>query len=198
MNPIRLMAKMTAKGLLIDGSGFGGGTVLITQHDVAGAMGMGNLPAEAELVARSKWCDDNQAQLALAGWVQTEFRRRCMRHGWKTDYCEGLATVCVFELVCPMRCSDCMGRGKVWQQEPERADDGVLLRMADRWVECKPCKGSGQSELTVRNRAAIAKISKSRFSETWGPRADEMMTTLYSLDQKVLRHLWHQFADRAA
>ena len=50
MNPIRLLGKMTAQGLLIDGSGFGGGSVLITQHDVAGAMGMGDLPAEAELV----------------------------------------------------------------------------------------------------------------------------------------------------
>lgn len=198
MNPIRLMAKMTAKGLLIDGSGFGGGSVVITQHDVAGAMGMGKLPAEAVLVGRAKFSDDNQAQLSLAGWVQTEFRRVCMRNGWKADYCEGLATLCVFELVYPMRCSHCMGRGKTWQQEPEQADDGSLLRMADRWLECKPCKGTGQSVLTVRNRAAIARISKSRFSETWAARADDMMKSLYTLEDMVLRHLWHQFADRAA
>jgi len=198
MNPIRLMAKMTAKGLLIDGGGFGGSVVLVTPQDVAGAMGMGNLPAEAELVGRAKFCDDNQAQLSLAGWVQTEFRRRCMRSGWKTDYCEGLATLCVFELVHPMRCRPCGGRGKVWQQEPEMSDDGELLRMADRWVDCSACKATGQSVLTVRNRAAIAKISKSRFGETWAARADDMMTTLFTCEEKVLRHLWHQFADMAA
>lgn len=198
MNPIRLLGKMTAKGLLIDGSGFGGGSVLITQHDVAGAMGMGNLPAEAELVGRAKFSDDNQAQLALAGWVQSEFRRQCMRNGWKADYCEGLATLCVFELVHPMRCSHCMGRGKTWQQEPERADDGALLRIADRWVECKPCKGTGQSVLTVRNRAAIAKIGKSQFNDVWAARADEMMTALFSLEERVLRHLWRQFQQEVA
>ena len=78
------------------------------------------------------------------------------------------------------------------------SDDGELLRMADRWVDCSACKATGQSVLTVRNRAAIAKISKSRFGETWAARADDMMTTLFTYEEKVLRHLWHQFADMAA
>lgn len=78
------------------------------------------------------------------------------------------------------------------------SDDGELLRMADRWVDCSDCKATGQSVLTVRNRAAIAKIGKSQFNDVWAARADDMMKTLYTLEDVVLRHLWHQFADRAA
>ena len=99
MNPIRLVAKLTARGVAIDGAGGGGGPVLISATDVGAALGMGRLKPEAILVGRAKFCDDNTAQLELAGWVQTELHRRCLKAGWKTDYCEGLAQLCVLELV---------------------------------------------------------------------------------------------------
>lgn len=198
MNPIRLLGKMTAKGLLIDGAGFGSSPVSIRPVDVAGAMGMGRLPLEAALVGRAKFCDDNQAQLDLAVWVRDEFKRRCARNGWKEDYCEGLAQLCVFELVYPMRCSDCVGRGMVWQQQPVRHAGGKLREVKSSWVECGGCKGSGQAKLTVRSKAAVAGIGKSQFADAWQGRADEVMKLLWSLEEKVLRHLYRQFADEAA
>jgi hypothetical protein len=198
MNPIRLLGKMTAKGLLIDGAGFGSGPVAIRPVDVAAALGMGRLPLEAGLVGRAKFSDDNQAQLDLAVWVRDEFRRWCLRKGWKADYCDGLAQLCVFELVHPMRCSDCGGRGSVWHQQPVRRGNGKLKSVESSWDECGRCKGTGQAKLTVRSRAAVAGITKSRFSETWSVRADEMMKVLWGLEEKVLRHLHRQFADEAA
>ncbi len=198
MNPIRLLGKMTAKGLLIDGAGFGSGPVSIRPVDVAGAMGMGRLPLEAALVGRAKFCDDNQAQLDLAVWVRDEFVRRCMRYGWKTDYCEGLAQLCVFELVHPMRCSDCGGRGMVWQQHPVKHASGKLEEVKSRWVGCERCKATGQAKLTVRSKAAVAGIGKSQFADAWQGRADEVMKLLWSLEEKVLRHLYRQFADEVA
>lgn len=198
MHPIRLLGKMTAKGLLIDGAGFGSGPVAIRPVDVAAALGMGRLPLEAALVGRAKFCDDNQAQLDLAVWVRDEFRRRCLKQGWKTDYCEGLAQLCVFELVHPMRCSECVGRGSLWQQWPVRQGSGTLRAVESSWEECGRCKGTGQAKLTVRSRAAVAGITKSRFSETWEGRADSMMQELWVLEEKVLRHLHRQFSDEAA
>ncbi|WP_414430832.1 hypothetical protein ACMG4M_05230 [Alcanivorax sp. IL3] len=198
MHPIRLLGKMTAKGLLIDGAGFGSGPVAIRPVDVAAALGMGRLPLEAALVGRAKFCDDNQAQLDLAVWVRDEFRRRCLKQGWKTDYCEGLAQLCVFELVHPMRCSECVGRGSLWQQWPVRQGSGTLRAVESSWEECGRCKGTGQAKLTVRSRAAVAGIGKSQFSDVWQDRADNMMQTLWSLEEKVLRHLHRQFSDEAA
>ena len=198
MNPIRLLGKMTAKGLLIDGAGFGSGPVAIRPVDVAGALGRGSLPLEAALVGRAKFCDDNQAQLDLAVWVRDEFQRRCDRNGWKKDYCEGLAQLCVFELVHPMRCSHCVGRGSVWQQKPVKRASGKLKAVESSWVECDRCKGSGQAKLTVRSKAAVAGIGKSQFADAWQERSDDVMKLLWSLEEKVLRHLYHQFADEAA
>lgn len=202
MNPIRLVAKLTARGVAIDGAGGGGGPVLISATDVGAALGMGHLKPEAILVGRAKFCDDNTAQLELAGWVQTELHRRCQRAGWKTDYCEGLAQLCVFELVWPYRCTHCYGRGKVWIQQPERRaedqDSAAPLVMVDRWLSCGRCKGTGQGRMSVRERAAVAQITKSRFSETWAKRADDMLAELHSLEESCLRHLWRQFADEAA
>ena len=165
MNPIRLMAKLTSRGMRLDGGG-GGGPVMIGRDDVAGALGMGSLKPVAALVGRATWCDDNQAQLELAGWVQTELHRRCRLNGWKTTYCEGLAQLCVFELVYPLRCVQCGGRGRLWLQVPEKNSEGEVV-MAERWRECGRCKGTGQGRLTVRDRAAIAQITKTRFAETW-------------------------------
>lgn len=203
MNPIRLLAKLTARGLRIDGGVGGGAPVTISAEDVAGALGMGNLSPEAQLVGRAKFCDDNRAQLELAGWVQTRFHRRCKANGWKTDYCEGIAQLCVFELVWPYRCPHCNGRGHVWIQQPERAggEDGeqeAPARLVDRLVECGRCKGTGQGRMTVRDRAAVAQITKSRFAETWAARADEMLGEVEGLADQAIRHLWRQFAEDAA
>ena len=198
MNPIRLLGKMTAKGLLIDGGGFGSGPVAIRPEDVAGALGMGRLPLEAGLVGRAKFCDDNQAQLDLAVWVRDEFRRRCQRYGWKHDYCEGLAQLCVFELVHPMRCSECVGRGMIWRQRPVKRAGGKLKAVESSWEECGRCKGRGQAKLTVRSKAAVAGVGKSQFADTWQVRADEVMKLLWSLEERVLRHLYYQFVDDVA
>jgi|GEM_PF-929462 hypothetical protein len=202
MNPIRLVAKLTARGVAIDGAGGGGGPVLISATDVGAALGMGRLKPEAILVGRAKFCDDNTAQLELAGWVQTELHRRCQRAGWKTDYCEGLAQLCVFELVWPYRCTHCYGRGKVWIQQPERRtedqDSAAPLVMVDRWLSCGRCKGTGQGRMSVRERSAVAQIGKSQFRDAWAKRADDMLAELHSLEESCLRHLWRQFADDAA
>jgi hypothetical protein len=52
--------------------------------------------------------------------------------------------------------------------------------------------------MSVRERAAVAQITKSRFSETWAKRADDMLAELHSLEDTCLRHLWRQFASDAA
>ncbi len=133
--------------------------------------------------------------------MQTELHRRCQRAGWKTDYCEGLAQLCVFELIWPYRCTHCYGRGSVWIQQPEYREDqesGTPPVMVDRWISCGRCKGTGQGRMSVRERAAVAQITKSRFSETWAKRADDMLAELHSLEDICLRHLWRQFASDAA
>ncbi|MCE7521948.1 hypothetical protein [Alloalcanivorax xenomutans] len=190
------MAKLTTRGLRIDSGGTGGGPVTIAAEDVAGALGMGRLKPQAVLVGRATFCDDNRAQLELAKWVQQELHRRCRRNGWKTDYCEGLAQLCVFELVHPLRCVHCLGRGQLWLQVPERRGERIVL--VERWRTCPRCKGSGRKRLTVRDRAAVAQIGKSQFADVWAERADAMLSDLYGLQDDVLRHLWKQFADEAA
>lgn len=196
MNPVRMMAKLTARGVMLTGGS--GGQVLISAEDVAGAMGMGNLPHLAETVARARFCDDNRAQMALHGWVQTWWRRDCIRHGWATDYCEGLATLCVFDLVYPMHCSGCSGRGSRWEQHPVSDAVENVLRVGSQWRSCDSCNGTGRRELTVRDRAAIACMGKSQYANVWAVRVNAMMQDLWSLEQKAVRHLWSQFAADAA
>lgn len=196
MNPIRLMAKLTVRGLRIDSGGAGGGPLMIAAEDVAGALGMGRLKPQAALVGSATFCDDNRAQLELTAWVQQELHRRCRRNDWKTDYCEGLAQLCVFELVHPLRCVHCLGRGHTWLQIPERRGERTVL--VERWRACPRCNGSGRKRLTVRDRAAVAQIGKSQFADVWAERADAMLSDLYGLQDDVLRHLWKQFADEAA
>ena len=75
---------------------------------------------------------------------------------------------------------------------------GKLKAVESRWEECGRCKGSGQAKLTVRSKAAVAGIGKSQFADVWQGRADEVMKLLWSLEERVLRHLYYQFADEAA
>lgn len=190
MNPVRMLGKMTAKGLRLDGGV--GGPVLVPPSDVAAALGLGALPRPALLVGLAKYSDDNQCQLALRDWAAARFRARCERRGWKTDYCGGIALLCVYELVNPTRCPHCLGKGTVWKPSPAGG------RKPAGWGECGRCKGSGNVRLSLRDRAAIAQISKSRFAETWAWRADQMLAELSSLEEQALRHLWHQFRDDVA
>lgn len=193
MNPVRLLGKMTAKGVRLDGGG--GGPVLIPASDVAAALGMGSLPRQVVLVGLAKYADDNQSQLALRDWVIARFRRRCVERGWKQNYVDGLALLVVYELVNPTRCPHCLGRGKRWLEVPvERGSDERVRR----WTDCGRCKGGGVVRLSERDRAAIAGIKKSRFNETWAQRADELFAELVSLEDRVLRHLWRQFGEEAA
>ncbi len=198
MNPVRLLGKMTAKGMRLDGGG--GGPVTIPAGDVAAALAMGRLPREAVLVGLAKFADDNQSQLDLHAWAQQRFRYRCAVRGWKQDYAEGLALLVVYELVNPTRCPECHGRGKRWRQVVEKVEraDGVEKIGATRWLDCPRCKGHGTVRLSERDRAAMAGITKSRFIETWAARADELLADLVGLEDRVLRHLWEQFGQQAA
>lgn len=195
MNPIRLMAKLTAVGVKLDGGGRGG-EVLISAGDVAAALaGVGEGP---ELVGRAKYCDDGHAQKALVQYLENEFVSMCRRNGWKTQHATGIATLCVFELCWPTKCAHCLGRGSVWIQRPIKNDDGDVVGADDHWVQCGRCKGTGRGVLTDRSRAAVCGITKSRFHETWSERADQLMALVWDMESRCLRHLWRQFADQAA
>ncbi|MFT0137296.1 hypothetical protein ACEK07_04450 [Alcanivoracaceae bacterium MT1] len=196
MNPVRLLGKMTTKGLRLDGGG--GGPVLIAPGDVAAALAMGGLPHEAVLVGLAKYADDNNSQLALRDWARAHFRRRCVVRGWKQDYAEGLALLVVYELVNPTRCPECAGRGKRWESVDLTTPLDVAPVVGRSWEYCSRCKGTGTVRLSQRDRAAIAGITKTTFCDTWSRRADELWEDLATLEDRVLRHLWHHFSDQAA
>lgn len=188
MNPVRLLAKLTTRGVRIEGCP--GGQIELTSQDVAAALGMGSLNEQAYLIGRAKFSDDGFAQGVLVDRVEQAFRARCQAAGWKQDYCRGIAELCVFELVWNGACPHCAGRGAGWVKP---RDSAVQL-----WRDCGVCKGTGRKRLTIRERASIAGVGKSQFAAEWQQRADKVMLDLWSMESDCLRHLVRQFTDLVA
>lgn len=186
---IRLLSKLTTQGMKLGGVG-GGGSVEISSQDVAAALGMGNLSRMAYLVGVAKFADDGIAQGELVHQVEASFRRDCIRNGWKQDHCRGIAELCVFELIWEGQCPHCHGRGSRWVHR----DDGV----SQHWADCSSCKSTGRKRLTIRERAAISGISRTRFQADWEARVDRLLIDLWSAESEVLRHLVKQFSELAA
>lgn len=183
MNPVRMLAKLTAQGVKLEGGG--GGSVLVSETDVAAAMGMGSLDPFACLVGRAKFADDGQAQQRLVRVVERRFARRCMDRGWPMQRARGVAELAVFELIWSGTCPHCDGGGWAPRPRPTHA-------------RCGACRGTGRKVLGVRDRAAIAGIGRTQFADAWQQRVDDLVWDLLEAQQAVISHLWRQFSDDVA
>ena len=150
----------------------GAGQNPLTAADVAGGMAFAGLSQREELVARAKYAGDAAAAWELVGVVAGVFKARCQTRGWKVGRAHGVAKLAVFELLSDGCCAICGGSG---QRVPGRA--------------CKSCRGTGRKPLSLRDRAAIADISKTRFAADWETRTAELLRDLHGWEESALRKL---------
>lgn len=155
----------------------GAGQNPLTAADVAGGMAFAGLSQREELIARAKYAGDAAAAWELVGVVAGVFRLRCQLRGWKSGRAHGVAKLAVFELLSDGCCATCGGSG---QRQPGRA--------------CKSCRGTGRKPLSLRDRAAIAGISKTRFAADWEQRGAELLRDLHDWEQSALRKLGRSMA----
>lgn len=178
------LAKLTAKMRQIDGAAFGGAPELTCQ-DVAGALAGTNRLGYLLLLA--KYADDNSATnmlwKELADEIQAE--RDC-----GPEKAKGVALACIFPVISPMRCNHCHGRGTVYPKVK-----GMTVDQAAH--KCHACQGSGLSELSERQKAAMAEIASTTWHESWRHYAAKKEEFLWSVESSALGRLKAQLQEAA-
>ena len=174
-----LLAKLTAKGLIIDGSPMGGGIVEISQSDVAGALGFGRLSDEGYKYARAKWCDDQgyarelQAYLPAVVWVLFNKEKNI-----KVSQSEaaGMATVALLQGLGGYNCPTCWGSGEI------------------RHKVCAGCAGTGRGSMRKAEKAGYVGKSRQAYGQVWDKRVKEVEVIVQGWEQAGLAHIYRQFA----
>ena len=189
MSAEMLFAKMTAKGVNLNGTGGGGGVGMITGNDVAAALGMGNLPKLAYFIARLKLCVDESVRPQLTLEVNRLIATLFYEHKWKSPFDDNERTAHFFgkmgqiaiDEVVGVRCSTCGGRGK---------HKGVIH---------KACHGTGIKNLSAYKISDRVGVNESTWRRTWASRYDELTRQLYGAFWEGYYHaLEHMGAKEAA
>lgn len=175
MNPVKLMAKMTAKGVLV--SGAGGGLVEVSRADVAAALAFAGVSVTADRLVRFLYCADAaQAPLLQAALVH-ELRRSV---AVERAQLYSLVRLALDELSGQRVCATCCGHGTV----------GVKA--------CDVCAGSGLKAWSQRQRATAIGVADTTFRRNLEGHADTVYQYVAAMANTALASLSEQFSDRAA
>lgn len=171
MNSIQLMMKLAVDAQACEVGCGGGRSGIPVSSMVAAALGMGNLKKEPYLAGLYLVAQQQELRKPVTDLLASAGRNVFLREGWKTDYCFGIAEMCLFE-VCWPNYSD--------EAESEsldvRFEDALLPR-------------------SLREQAILSGIEQSRFVRTWAPRAHEMRLILARWMDDCARHLDHHYFD---
>lgn len=165
-----------------------GGTPQLTAEDVAGALGMGNLPREAYLLGLLKYADDKTVLHELDKLVQEYVIKVGVRNKWRepwpSDKKKSLFFFLQFgrqminEVLKENTCKTCNGTG-VYQHK-------ALTRKCN-------CN-DGKKEIAKSKLASNCGITYQNWHKTWHPRYLECLTQLHKWDQEInyqlLRYLF--------
>lgn len=182
MRAENLLAKLTARGLVISGDVGGAGSVGLDRMDVAAALAM--MPTISGLLLLTVFCDDHKGDRALLGLLADEIQRTARSRIVSRSQAEQMAFLALFEACRPKRCQPCAGRGE-------------LLRYGVAASDCPTCDGTGRAAYSVRERAALAQVPRSTFGRAWKSTADEACAMVERYIDQGLRSLVGQLRDAA-
>lgn len=178
------LSRLTAKMLQIDGVGFGGSPVL-TSQDVAGALAGSH--RHGYLLVLAKYADDNSASQLLWKELAQEIARE---RSCDYEKARGIALACIFPVIRPAHCSQCQGRGLIFPRTKGKS-------IEDSARKCEKCDGSGQGEISERQRASLAKIPPTTWHDSWKDYAAKKEQHLWAVESSALSRLRAQLSDAA-
>lgn len=176
MNSIRLLAKLTAKSVVIGGAA-SGGTVEISKADVAAAISFAGVSVTADRLIRFLYCQDaSQEPLLLAALVH-ELRKSVPV---ERPMLYRLVRLALLEITHRKLCRTCNGYGTVAAKA------------------CEVCGGSGLKAMAQRERAATLHVPDTTFRRNYEGHANTVYDYISGMANSALARLAEQFADRAA
>lgn len=175
MNAKRLMAKMTARGLVIGNAV--GGSVEVSRADVAAGLSFAGVGVTADRLVRWAYCDDVGQEPLLVAALVSEIRKvvGCDR---ATSY--QLVALALCELFGQRLCRTCTGTGIVAAKP------------------CQVCDGSGLKAWSQRARAEALSVPQTTFRRDLEANANKVYQYVCAMEQQALAALSKQFTDRAA
>jgi len=174
-----LLAKLTAKGLIIDGSPMGGGIVEISAADVAASLAFGNLELWAYKYSLGKWCADaeyikeSQGEVEHLTWAHYQPKVKRVE-------ARSISVVAMFQAVGGYLCPHC--------------DGSKVVRIATGLVACKACRESGRGPLRLSTKADLMGMSRQGYTKTWDERVKWAESVISGWEQAGLTHMYRQFS----
>lgn len=188
MSPEKLLAKITAKGITITGEGFGG-SVTISQTDVAGALSFSGIDRMTYLYALFKYVDANDIELLkqLYNHVYIHLATMPQKNGWELtkgkETFRNIVILALNEHINPNfnTCKQCLGTGLTPNQ-----------------LNCKSCDGSGHKKPSPQKMADAARIDRSNWVRVWAARYEIVHKSIsdINMDAKILGSLVQQFKEQ--
>ncbi len=140
----------------------------ITALDVAGAMGMADLPETGELLMRGMYCDDGAAMIeliniladAIAGHMEDLGKSKFTVR----EFCEGCALSVLTPFYWGVRCSPCGSTGTISGKA------------------CSACGGSGVGEYSQRAQCERAGIPRDTWRRHWQSCADHFRSMMVEIE----------------
>lgn len=175
MNAMRLLAKMTAKGVAIGGTG--GGAVEISSMDVAAAIAFAGVTRTADRLVRFLYCNDGAQEALLQAALVHELRTRVKV---ERPLLAGMVRLALVELATRSICRTCGGSGY----------KATAL--------CESCSGGGLKPLGQRERAAYLGLPRTSFQRHYEEPANQVYQYVAGLANDAMARIASQFSDRAA
>lgn len=172
MNPIQLMMKLAVSAQSYEVGCGGGRSGIPVASMVAASLGMGDLKKEPYLAGLYLVAQQHELRKPVTELLTAAGRRVFMKHGWKTDYCYGIAEMCLFEICWP-KYTDALESAR----DDVRFSEVVLPR-------------------SLREQAILSGIEQSRFARTWAPRANEMRLILAGWMDDCARHIRRHYHEQ--
>lgn len=175
MNAIRLLAKLTARGVAIGGAG--GGRVEVAGTDVAAAIAFAGVGRTADRLIRFLYCGDVCQEPLLQAALVHELRGKVAAERLLLGRLVRLALV---ELASRSVCKTCGGSGYV----------AASL--------CEVCGGGGLKPFSQRMRADMIGVSQPSFHRHYEEPANQVYQYVAALANDAMARVAGQFTDRAA
>ncbi len=173
----------------INYEGVPGGTPQLTAEDVAGALGMGNLPREAYLLGLLKYAGDKTVLYELDTLVQKYVIgvgvKEKWREPWPNDkkrsliFFKQFARQMINEVITENICNSCKGTG--------------VDRRSNKYRKCN-CN-NGKREPLKKDLAKFCGMSDKCWRERWHTRYTETLKQIHYWHGQVLWHL-NEFVEK--
>lgn len=177
-----LLAKLSPKTILPDGSGFDPAHGGLDGVDVAGSLAMGLSPT-VYYFARAKYCMDEGAWAVTQALLARDIERYSAKQGWKLGAGQGfgLAGVALHAQISPPKCPRCNGRGSYTYRSKVR--------------DCSNCKKSGRVKMKNAARARMAGMGDDNYRKYWVERMKTFEQWIAKWDWQLHTHIARQLKE---